>query len=220
LKKKKVLILFSALSALLIAASIFKILSTSEGNGFVIKHLSDGSSIIVNKTDGYQFLVSNKWHPILFPATEEDVVNFKNIAEKKGVPADGVLASLPTKEYAKYFPLFLLDLDSNHYTNSDISLGGIIQFDVLGADFFPLESFLNRLKTDKKVSNLYQIEKNNEIVHVFELNLEPEMFKMAALTRNNKFICFFVVTDNREVFTDISSFLDETINSIELVSVE
>ncbi len=226
MRKQKifVLILISILAVFLIAASVLKVLSMDEGNGFVITNLSDGSSIITNKTNGYQFSVNSEWRPILLPITKENIESFKTIVEKNSIlvdDVDGMLASLPNEKQAENFPLFLLDLNPNHYVNSDSRPGaGIYRVTFLGADFLPTERVLNRIKSNERVSNFYQIEKNNQIVYVFELNYEPDKVKLALFARNNKYTFFFVGTNNPETYTDLSSFFDETINSFEFVDVK
>src|SRR5690349_18991913 len=112
MKRKRlfVILLISVVSLLVIAASI-KIMSINEGDNFSIITLSDASSVIVNKTDGYQFVVNNDWYPLLYPPTEEDAASFRKIAEQNNIlPATQILNSTPPEEAQGHFPLFLLDL--------------------------------------------------------------------------------------------------------------
>jgi len=218
MKKKKIFIttVISVLALLLIAASI-QIMSINESNGFIIHNLVDGSSIIVNQTDGYQFEVNKNWYPILSPATEEDIARFEIIATENNVPSKRALQTLPTGEKAKFMPLVLLDLDSNHYENDNDSAAMIAQFKY--ADFI-LEETLNQIKSNKDFTSVEQIEKNKQIVYIVNGHHESTLGKIAILTRNHKLIIFGVATGNSKVFDELLLFFDKTMDSLEFFDVQ
>jgi hypothetical protein len=219
-------LLISVISLLVIAASI-KIMSINEGDNFSLITLSDSSSVIVNKTDGYQFVVNNDWYPLLYPPTEEDVASFKKTAEQNNVlPAIQMLNELSSEEVQEQAgnnaPFIFLDLNPDHYVNEAESGAALLQFDLLGADFLPINELVEKMQSDEKVSNFNQLEKNNQVVYVFQLNLGTQIYyyKVAIFARNNSLTFFFVGTDNPEIFPDLSSFFDETINSLEFYDVK
>lgn len=227
MKRKRlfVVLLISVVSLLVIAASI-KIMSINDRDSFSIITLSDSSSVVINKTDGYQFVVNNDWYPLLYPPTEEDAASFKKIAEQNNIlPATQMLDTLLSEELQKEcgnnLPIIVLDLNPDHYANEPESVAGLIHFDLPGADVMPINLIMEKMQSDEKISNFNQLEINNQVVYVFQLNVEPQAYnKVAIFTRNNSLTSFAVATNNPEIFPDLSSFFDETINSLEFYDVK
>ena len=170
-------------------------------DNLVIQPQPDGTSIISSATDGYQFVMSDGWHPVLLPPTEAELQEFRTVIEEYQLPIDETVLP-PTEEDEDFYPLLLgLELDPTHYANgifmNVFAMAEIHLFP--GAGLIPLSTMAGIAQDTEGIEDIRIIQKNGKEILIVDMAFEGIYAQMAIFVTNRKGVMFAFASNTPEM---------------------
>jgi|GEM_PF-3579466 len=178
----------------------------------VIQPQPDGTSIISNATDGYQFIMPRGWHPVLLPPTEDELQELRAVIEEYQLPIDETV--LPPTEAGKDFYSLLmgLELDPTHYENGIfMNVFAMAEVNLFpGAGLIPLSTMAGIAQDAEGIEDAYIVQKNDKEVLVVDMAYDGIYAQLAIFVTNRKGLVFALAT----TIPEMRPFITEEFNAI------
>jgi len=225
ISRRKKWIILSLLALFILSAASFlqRADDSNPSVGMQIYRLEDGTTLVVNSQNNFEFTVPSGWYPFLVPTSPDEMEKFSVVNQQYYLPFDTNWISTHTFDGLL---LTAVDLNSNYY-NSDPNIPMLLAY----TDITPyspsglISPIISILKSSGRVTDTYVTEYAEQEVGIVEFqSLEDETpflgGKMLVFIRNGYLFFIVAQADNQEVLPKIKQTIDDISGSLRFYDIK